>query len=101
MGLLRELRIIHGDNMEKIPTPPYLEYSKKYKVMSVNELEKAKYELGTKLRHAEEKWANLRERGDGDEEYRAWLEVRFMTAELDVLESVLRLQSLFDNFNRS
>lgn len=86
--------------MEKIPTPPYLEYSNKYKIMSVQELEKSKYELVTKLRHAEEKWAILRDHGEGDEEYRAWLEVRFLTAELDVLESILRMQRTFDDFNK-
>jgi len=86
--------------VEKIPTPHYLEYSNKYKTMTVDELEKAKYELVTKLRHAEEIWAVLREHGEGDEEYKAWLEVRFLTAELDILESILRMQSLFDHFNK-
>ena len=68
--------------------------------MTVDELEKAKYELVTKLGHAEEIWAVLREHGEGDEEYKAWLEVRFLTAELDILESILRMQSLFDHFNK-
>lgn len=84
--------------MEKIPTPPYLEYANKYKIMGLKELEKSKYDLGTKLRYAEEKWAvfrEFREQGERDVEYQAWLEIRFLMAELGVLESCLRMQSLF------
>ena len=87
--------------MEKIPTPPYTEYSNKYKIMGLKELNDSKYDLGTKLRHSEEKWAIFSEQGDRDDEYQAWLEIRFLLAELGVLESCFRMQSLFDDYNKT
>lgn len=82
--------------MEKIPTPPYLEYANKYKIMKTKELETSKDELESNLWHSRDKWVILRAQGEGDEEYQAWVQVRFLTAELGILQSCLTMQSLFD-----
>lgn len=77
--------------MEKIPT--YLEY----KIMELNELEKTKYDLVTKLRYAEEKWAIIREDEGGTGEYKAWLDIRFWAAKLRSIESIIRTGSFFSD----
>lgn len=68
--------------------------------MELNELEKTKYDLVTKLRHSEEIWAIIREQGGGNGEYKAWLDVRFWAAKLRSIESSIITRSFFSDDRR-